>query len=181
MAGHALLDAIRVLRQAGVQPGMRVADFGVGRTGHLVFPAARLVGEHGYVYGVDILKDALRMLEGRRRQYLVHNLDLLQADIEAGNVPIPENSLDRVFIVHMLGMAQKHDQVAREAFRLLKPEGQVIVIDWHPNTAHPVAPQEDFRVQPEVVDRCFMRQGCGPCSGFLPSPWHWGRMYRKYV
>ncbi len=181
MAGHALLDAISVLRQAGVQPGMHVADFGVGRTGHLIFPAARIVGDQGRVYGVDILKDALRMLEGRRRQYLVHNLDLLQADIEEGNVPIPESSLDRIFIVHTLGIAQKHDHVAREAFRLLKPNGRVIAIDWRPTTTHPVAPHEDFRVQPETIDICFMRQGCGPCLGFLPSPWHWGRIYRKYV
>ena len=181
MVGDALLDARYLLRATGVKPGMHVTDFGVGRTGHIVFPAARLVGEHGHVYGVDILKEALRMLEGRRRQYLVHNLDFIQADIEEGNLPIPANSLDRIFLVHMLGVAQRHDDIAREVYRLLKPQGRVVIIDWHEDTGHPVAPQSSFRISPQAVDRCFTRQGCDPCDGFLPSPWHWGRMYRKYV
>ncbi|MDQ5952232.1 MAG: hypothetical protein QG626_359, partial [Patescibacteria group bacterium] len=120
MSGSALLDAERILATAGITPGMTVADFGVGRTGHLIFPAARIVGESGKVYGVDLLADALHMLEGRRRQYLVHNLELVHGDIEAGGLDIPARSLDRIFLVHTLPVARRHKEVAQEVRRLLK-------------------------------------------------------------
>jgi ubiquinone/menaquinone biosynthesis C-methylase UbiE len=157
---------------------MHVADFGVGRTGHLIFPAAQLVGEQGKVYGVDLLKDALHMLEGRRRQYLVHNLDLIHGDIEQGGLAIPENSLDRVFLVHTLPVARRHTEVINEVRRLLKQDGRIVVIDWHPDATHPVAPGGDFRLHPNTVDLAFARQGCEACDAFVPSPSHWGRVYR---
>lgn len=180
MAGSALLNAQQILAAAGVRPGMHVADFGVGRTGHLIFPAAQVVGEEGRVYGVDLLKDVLKMLEGRRRQYLVHNIDLVHGDIEAGNLAIPEASLDRVFLVHTLPVVRRHADAINEMRRLLKDGGQIVVIDWHPDAMHPVAPVEDFRLHPNEVDLAFARAGCEVCGKFSPSEAHWGRMYRLY-
>lgn len=178
MAGSALLNADEILRAAGVSSGMHVADFGVGRTGHLIFPAAKLVGEDGQVYGVDLQADALAMLEGRRRQYLVHNLDLIHGDIEAGDLNIPAGSLDRVFIVHTLPVARRHADLIGELRRLLKTDGRVVVIDWSPDTNHPVAPNEQFRLHPNDSDLAFARGGCEVCGQFVPSDDHWGRIYR---
>ena len=178
MAGNALLDARYLLTLAEVAPGMHLADFGVGRTGHLIFPAARLVGEDGRVYGVDIAKESLKMLEGRRRQYLVHNLDLVHGDIEEGGLDIPERSLDRIFLVHTLPVAKRHADIAREMRRLLKPDGKIVVVDWRPDTQHPVAPQPQFRLHPNQVDLALARAGCEVCEEFSPSGAHWGRVYR---
>jgi len=178
MAGNALLNAKRILAATEVSSGMHVADFGVGRTGHLIFPAAEIVGEEGRVYGVDLVKDVLKMLEGRRRQYLVHNIDLIHGDIEAGDLAIPERSLDRVFLVHTLPIARRHAEIASEIRRLLKDDGRIVVIDWHPDTEHPVAPQDQFRLHPNQVDLAFARAGCDVCGQFSPSTAHWGRIYR---
>ena len=178
MAGNALLDARQILSAAGVAPSMRVADFGVGRTGHLIFPAADIVGEAGRVYGVDLQKAALDMLEGRRRQYLIHNLDLIHGDIEAGNLDIPANSLDRNFLVHTLTVTSRHADILTEMRRLLNDDGRIVVIDWRPETEHPVAPDEQFRLHPNQVDLTFARAGCEVCGQFSPSDAHWGRVYR---
>ena len=177
MSGNALLDAAKILARAQVGRGMRVADFCVGRTGHLIFPAAALVGEDGRVYGVDLVNDVLQMLEGRRRQYLVHNLDLIHGDIEAGDLNIPAQSLDRIFLIHTLPVARRHADIAQEAKRVLKPDGQIVVVDWRPDTLHPVAPQVQFRLHPNVIDLAFAKAGCEVCDEFSPSPWHWGRKY----
>ncbi|MFZ2681594.1 MAG: methyltransferase domain-containing protein [Patescibacteria group bacterium] len=177
MLGNALLDAKRILAAVGVDTGMHVADFGVGRTGHLIFPAAQVVGESSQVYGVDISKQALDMLEGRRRQYLIHNLDLIHGDIEAGDLAIPAQSLDRIFLVHTLPVAVRHADIAREIRRLLKPDGRVVVIDWLTDASHPVAPGADFRLHPDEIDMTFARAGCESCGTFRPSPSHWGRIY----
>lgn len=178
MSGQALLNAHELLSTAGVQSGMRVADFGVGRTGHLIFPAAELVGEEGRVYGVDLQKEALRMLEGRRRQYLVHNLDLIHGDFEAGNLDIPAQSLDRIFLIHTLPVASRHADIVTEMRRLLVDDGRIVVIDWWPDAPHPVAPPAQFRLHPNTVDLALARAGCEVCGEFRPSTSHWGRIYR---
>jgi cyclopropane fatty-acyl-phospholipid synthase-like methyltransferase len=43
-AGNAVIDPERLLAKSGLRAGMHVADFGTGRTGHMIFPAARIVG-----------------------------------------------------------------------------------------------------------------------------------------
>ncbi|MCX6779720.1 MAG: hypothetical protein NT034_00885 [Candidatus Magasanikbacteria bacterium] len=61
-SGTALIDPFEIFQKVGLSSGMRVADMGCGRTGHFVLPAARVVGEKGLVYAVDILKDVLQSL-----------------------------------------------------------------------------------------------------------------------
>lgn len=178
MAGNALLHAEKILAVAQVHEGMHVADFGVGHTGHLIFPAARRVGEAGRVYGVDLRRDALKMLEGRRRQYLVHNIELVHGDIEAGGLNIPTSSLDRIFLIHTLPVALRHVEIVLEARRLLKADGRLVVIDWQPKANHPVAPESQFRLHPNQVDLTLARAGCEVCEEFSPTSSHWGRIYR---
>lgn len=178
MTGSALLSARHLLQAAGILPGMRVADFGMGRSGHLVLPAARLVGEAGTVYGVDIHPEALHMVEGRRKLELLHNLELVWGDIERPEgVRIPPRSLDAVFVVNTLWFARKHPMIAFEVRRLLKSGGRVIIVDWHHDSRHPVAPPAQFRVHPRSIDAAFLHSGFQKFGEFAPSRWHWGRVY----
>ena len=62
-AGKALLDPKIVLDKLRLQPGMRVADLGCGRTGHFIFLAAKQVGDKGVVYAVDLMKDILESIK----------------------------------------------------------------------------------------------------------------------
>ena len=43
--GNALLDTTILLEKARIASGMHVADFGCGKTGHVVFPVSFSVGE----------------------------------------------------------------------------------------------------------------------------------------
>jgi len=54
------------LRRAGVSAGMRVLELGCG-IGEVSLMAARLVGPHGHVHGIDIDGDALEIARGRCR------------------------------------------------------------------------------------------------------------------
>lgn len=178
MTGSALLNARNLLETAGILPGMRVADFGMGRSGHLVLPAAKYVGEEGVVYGVDIHPEALQMVEGRRKLELLHNLELVWGDVERPEgVRLPPRSLDVIFVVNTLWFARKHPVIAFEARRLLKPGGRAIIVDWHCDVRHPVAPPVQSRLHPRGVDAVFIRSGFRQIGDFSPSPWHWGRVY----
>jgi ubiquinone/menaquinone biosynthesis C-methylase UbiE len=55
----------RMLRSAGVRPGLHVLDVGCG-VGDVSFLVSEIVGEQGSVVGVDVDPDALKVAEGRR-------------------------------------------------------------------------------------------------------------------
>ena len=66
-SGTALIDPYKIFEKISLGHGMRVADLGCGRTGHFIFPTARVVGESGVVYAVDIMKDILESIKSRVR------------------------------------------------------------------------------------------------------------------
>lgn len=179
MAGSALLNARAILDAANLRPGMRVADFGAGRTGHLVLPAARLLQEDGTVFAIDIHPEVLSTLHGHRSLHSLTNLYPLRGDIErfGGVDGIPAGSLDRIFIVNTLWTLQRLASIVAEARRLLAHDGQIIVVDWEPNSRHAVAPLPMLRVTPKAIDRAFGEGGCRQCGEFQPSRHHWGRIY----
>lgn len=110
---------------------MHVADFGVGRTGHLVFPAAQMVGERGVVYAVDILKDVLESIRKRAELERFVNIHTVWADIErSGSVAIPAASLDLIFLVNVMFHISDYEAVLKEALRVLKDKGRIVVVDW---------------------------------------------------
>ncbi|KKW42581.1 MAG: hypothetical protein UY92_C0005G0003 [Candidatus Magasanikbacteria bacterium GW2011_GWA2_56_11] len=136
-SGNNLVDPAALFAQARLQPGMHIADFGAGRTGHLVFPAGLIIGEHGVVYAVDILKDVLESVRKRAELEGYVNIHTVWADIEqTGKVAIPPRSLDAVFMVNVLFHASDPTLPLSEAGRLLKPKGRIVVVDWVKPLAH---------------------------------------------
>lgn len=126
-----LLDVRDLLGRAQIAPGMHIADFGAGQTGHLVFPAAQIIGEHGIVYAVDILPDVLAEIKKRAAATSCLQIKPVWADIERVNgVSIPKDSLDVVFIVNVLHNAAKMAVVLSEADRVLKKKGRLVIVDW---------------------------------------------------
>ena len=177
MAGSALLDALAILDAVGVRSGMRVADFGAGRTGHFALPALRLVGEDGVVYAIDIHPECLAMVEGHRKLGGLTNLETLQGDIErSGGVPLDSQSIDIALVVNTLWQARNHLAIARELRRVLRQGGKAVVIDWHPNASHVAAPPAHVRVPDHAADMVFRGEGWH-AERFTPSAWHWGRIF----
>ncbi len=126
-----LLDVHDLLNRAQITPGMHIADFGAGQTGHLVFPAAQIIGEHGIVYAVDILPDVLAEIKKRAASNSCLQIKPVWADIERENgVSIPKDSLDVVFIVNVLHGVAKMKVTLAEADRVLKDKGRLVIVDW---------------------------------------------------
>lgn len=130
-SGVALLDSSKVFDKIGLSEGMRVADFGCGRTGHFVFPASGIVGNKGVVYALDVLKDVLESVKSRAKAEGVENVQTIWTDIEiVGATPIPENSLDVVFFANVMFALKSRNEAIMETNRLLKKDGYFVVVDW---------------------------------------------------
>jgi ubiquinone/menaquinone biosynthesis C-methylase UbiE len=79
-----LLEAMteRLLREAGLEAGMRVLDVGSG-AGDVAFLAAELVGRHGSVVGIDIDGDGLDAARRRAELLGLRNVSFVEGDVRS--------------------------------------------------------------------------------------------------
>ncbi|NBS67985.1 methyltransferase domain-containing protein [bacterium] len=178
-AGSALLSAETLLDIAQLEEGHAVLDVGPGRTGHILFPAAQRVGGKGRVIGVDVSRDTLEMLEGLRRQYLVHQVDFLWMDVE-GEHDLPVSDIDAVFVVNTTWMFKRHAGVFSRLAKSLGKKGKIIVVDWMPEGRHALAPRWDFRIDPRRLDVVLAHIGLRAIERVEVTPWHWVRVYQQF-
>jgi tocopherol O-methyltransferase len=127
--GHAasLLNMNRVLAdRAGVQPGQRVLDAGCGVGGSSLWLAeqrgARVVG---------ITPVASQVARARRfasQRQLADRVEFEQADYTG--TPFPDSSFDVVWALESLCHASDKAAFYREAARVLRPGGRIVVAEY---------------------------------------------------
>ena len=133
-SGNQLINPQLLFEKAQLHKNMHIADFGCGRTGHIVFPAAKIIGGYGMIYAVDIMKDILENIIKRARMHSMGNIHTVWSDLEAvGKTAIPEKSLDVIFIINSLFHMKNKTNVLNEANRLLKNKSRLIIVDWTEN------------------------------------------------
>ncbi len=178
--GRALLDPERILTEAGLSLGETYADFGAGTLGHFVLPASAMVGKSGRVYAVDILPGALSGVEGRARSEGAVNLTTVWGDLEhpQGTKDIPEASVDLVSLVNVAGLLKKSGNTLKNALRVLKPNGRLLVVDWD-KAGTPVGPPVGHRHNPEEVQPIAEAAGFKVEKSFRAGPHHWGLLFHR--
>ena len=128
--------------QAGIRPGQRILDL-AGGTGDLASRMSRMVGPTGQVVLSDI--NASMLENGRQRltnEGLVGNLEYVQANAEC--LPFEDNHFDLVTMA--FGLRNVTDQSAALAsiFRILKPGGRLLVLEFSKPVMPGLKPVYDF-------------------------------------
>lgn len=72
----------RLLRNVGIDVGMRILDLGCG-PGDVSMLAAELVGPEGSIVGIDRSQEVLNVAKERAREGGLHHISFVQASIEA--------------------------------------------------------------------------------------------------
>ncbi|MCB2046346.1 MAG: methyltransferase domain-containing protein [Novosphingobium sp.] len=132
-------EAALVMELARIRRGMTVADIGAGE-GYYTVRLAERVGRRGRVLAQDIDPQAIKQLGSRVERERFDNVSI---KLGAADDPrLPEDSFDRIFMVHMY-----HEVAEPYAFlwRLrpaLREGGQVIVVDVdRPTDQHGIDPR----------------------------------------
>ncbi len=132
-------EAQTVMDQAEITEGMTVADIGAGEGYYTVRLAAR-VGEDGRVLAQDIDGDVLRRLGNRVERERLDNVSIALGDTD--DPRLPENSFDRIFMVHMYHEISEPYALLWRMHNSLREGGQVIVVDVdRPADQHGINPQ----------------------------------------
>ena len=121
-----------LLVDTGLRERQIVVDVGCG-PGLLTFAAASLVGHEGKVYAVDIEQKMLDLVSSRAESTRLDNV--LTVLSTGQGVPLPDAIAHYVICSQVLHYPDSFDDrvdMAREAARLVRPNGQVLVIEWVP-------------------------------------------------
>jgi radical SAM/Cys-rich protein len=115
--------------------GCRVLDLGCG-TGRDVYIASYLIGEDGYVIGIDMTDEQLDMTskhidsQMKRFGFLNSNVEFRKGYIEdLKEIGIEDNSMDVVISNCVINLSCDKRTVFSEIFRVLKPGGELYFSD----------------------------------------------------
>ncbi len=131
-----------VLKALRIREGEVIADIGSG-SGYFTLPLARAVGKTGRVYAVDINPDMIRHLNRRIRDLGVTNVVTVLC---APDDPLlADASVDRFFICDTWHHIEGHPKYLALLKRMLKPGGQVIMVDFK-KVKTPMGPPMEMRI-----------------------------------
>jgi demethylmenaquinone methyltransferase/2-methoxy-6-polyprenyl-1,4-benzoquinol methylase len=130
------------LAKTGLRPGQQALDVAAG-SGDLAIGLARKVGRTGRVIVTDI--NAAMLAEGRDRllnEGLAGNVQYALADAEA--LPFATGSFHCVTIGFGLRNVTDKDAALAELYRVLKPGGRLLVLEFSHANLGPLAPLYEF-------------------------------------
>ncbi len=117
-----------ILRHLGVHSQSVIADFGCG-PGVFSLPAAVLTDAS--VHAIDVRKSMLDVCGHEAQHRSLHNLVFVHANLELDRGSgLPDMSVDFVIMRKILSQNENKQALFREAYRILRASGKLVVIGW---------------------------------------------------
>lgn len=168
----------RIVKNLHIPEGAHVADFGAG-SGYFTLLVAKMVGESGRVTAIDVQKEPLQVIDTKAKDAGLHNVATVRGNLEVdGGSDLPAASQDMVFLANILFQSQQKDAIVQEARRVLKQDGQLVMIDWVPSV--PFGPgEEGWKFSRDEARTLAENNGFSFVKEFPASINHWGLLFKK--
>lgn len=174
----AFADPKKIVEELGLTAGQEVADFGAG-AGYFAIAVADKVGEDGAVYVIDIQRDLLTKAKSHASPGQLKSLRFIQGDLEEEQGShIGDSLCDAVIITNVLFQLEKKSACLKEAFRVLKSGGQLLITDWSDSFGG-IGPQPEHLFPKEKTVDFATSVGFEFVREFDAGGYHYGLIFKK--
>lgn len=170
------LDPEKVLDELDIRENMLAAEFGSGSGLFAIILAKKL--EKGRVYALDVQEPPLSALKGKIQMENLSNIEIIRCDLEKPRGSgLPEVSLDLVLISNVLFQVEDKNAMLKEAKRVLRSNGKLLVIDWLAE-----APQgpAGARVSSQEIKKICQKLNLKLEKEFKAGAYHWALIFGKH-
>ena len=116
-----------MIMELKLKPGISVADIGSGNGYHTLM-MAKIIGEKGQAYAVDIQPEMLIMLEERAKKAGMENIKLIENRF--WDADLPEKSVDFVLMADVYHEFSHPQQMLSSIKKSLKQDGVVCLLEF---------------------------------------------------
>ncbi len=125
-----LMNPVKTLRGAGIQPGQTVLEVGCG-TGFFTMPAAQLIGDQGCLVAMDVSSGFIEKVSKKVQNADLRNVRIVKRD--ALDTGLDIESIDKVLLFGVIPFPLLPlNRLLPEMHRVLKPEGTLVVWSFPP-------------------------------------------------
>jgi arsenite methyltransferase len=140
---------------AEINEGETVLDLGSGG-GIDVFLASQKVGNNGRVIGVDMTREMVETAVKNAEEGGYSNVEFKLGEIE--NLPIEDDTIDLIISNCVINLTPNKSVAYKEAFRVLKPGGRILVSDIVTDGEIPQDIRKSFQAWSECIAGAMEKQ-----------------------
>lgn len=156
-----------MLANLGVKRGLAICDMGCGNGFHSL-QLAKMTGDEGHVYGVDIQPEMLKMLNDRADAQGIRNVSPILGTFT--DPRLPKGKIDMILLVDVYHEFSHPEQMLAAMRDALSPEGVCVLVEFR--TEDPKVPiKPEHKMSKEQILKEWPANGFKLVKEFDGLPW----------
>jgi len=156
-----------IWEKAALKDPSILIDIGAG-TGFFALLFSKKM-KKGKVYACDISDEMLLWLEDNLPSESKGRV--IPVRMEESSVPLSEDMADLVYMINLHHELEQPQKILREALRLLRRGGKLLIIDWKKEQT-PEGPPLEIRVTEEAIESQMLKAGFRDIVKYAVLPYH---------
>lgn len=179
MTATGFLSPTTLLDQLNLLSCKEIADFGSG-PGHFTMELARALKDKGRVHAFDVQDGPLAVLRSNAQHASLRNISTLKCNLEHPHAThLPDNTQDMVMMANVLYQSENRPAMIAEASRILKPNGQLVVLEWSSGAGN-LGPAREHRIIPDKLKLLTTDAGLSFVKSLNAGSDHYGMIFSKH-